>query len=131
EAGNETFTDEEWGQVVLHTYISLRRTGWDKGLASYLLRSYSDSYAGLNKLRLIYNNPVFRTIRPWRSRLVTLGDVGVQAPWSHVVAQYLLREGGKREQTSLVAFGRNAEPYDPRDPDSFQCLLHFYRGMAS
>jgi tetratricopeptide (TPR) repeat protein len=129
-AHDQTFTDEEWGRIVLHMYISLRNTGWKKTLADYFLKSYSESYRGVNLLRMIYSNVVFRKISPWRSRLVSLGDVGVQAPWSHVVAQFMLHQSRKREQTSLTTFRTKSEPYDPRDPDAFECLLHFYRGMA-
>jgi tetratricopeptide (TPR) repeat protein len=129
ETGNAgTLTDEDLGRVLLHTYLSLRRSGQQTN-ARVLLASFSNTFEGKGRLlRLAYQNRVTSTLFPRRSNAVKLGQVGVQAPWSHVVAQFLRR--GKKYEKTLYSFRTNVEPYDPRDGAAFECLLHFYVGIA-
>jgi tetratricopeptide (TPR) repeat protein len=121
-------TDEDLGRVLLHTYLSLRRSG-QRSNAKLLLKSFSNTFTGKGRLlKLTYQNRVIEKLLPRRSRAVSMGQIGVHAPWSYVVAQFL--RGGTKNARLLYSFRSDAEPYDPLDGTAFDCLLHFYVGMA-
>jgi tetratricopeptide (TPR) repeat protein len=120
-------TDEELGRIFLHTYLSLRRSG-QRLNGVVLLETFFDRAAGGNGLKSIYRNRFLSTLIPPLRPALKMGEVGVQAQWLHVVAQFL-REGG-RSDDAIRSFQRDVEPYDPRDTTAFECLMHFYVGMA-
>jgi hypothetical protein len=120
-------TDEDLGRILLHTYLNLRRSG-QRVNARILLETFLNTAGGRNLLKRTYQNPVIERLVPALSRIVSMGEVGVQALWSHVVAEFLLQ--GAKYEPGLRAFQRDVEPYDPRDRTAFECLLHFYVGMA-
>lgn len=122
-----TFTEEEWGELVLLAYLGLRRSG-SSGDATLLLRSYSESYAGFNALKHLFSDSfVFRKLLPRENHLVSTGDVSVQSPWSHVVSQFMLSP--KKHEWDLRSFWGSTAGYDPKNEKQFNCMLHFYLGM--
>jgi tetratricopeptide (TPR) repeat protein len=126
-SSDHTFTEEEWGELVLLSYLSLRRTG-NRADANLVLRSYSESYAGYNALKHVVSNFVFRKLYPHQTHLVSIGDVTVQSPWSHVVSEFMLDP--KRHEAELRSFWNVTTVYDPKNEKQFNCMLHFYLGMA-
>jgi len=126
-AAKSELTDEDLGRILLHTYLNFRRLH-KIGLAKLLLNSFSNTYRGRGwLLRTTYRNPVVRRVVPGRSRVATIGPI--QAPWSFMVAQFL-RKGTASAEQPLNLFIDEAGRYDPRDPQAFSCMLHFYKGMA-
>jgi hypothetical protein len=119
-AQDSTLTEEEQGRLVIHTYLALRQMG-RRNDATLLLRSYFASLSG---------NPWFKTVYQLfsgKDRIVELGQVGVQTPWSHLIAQFFF--DSQKYEGPLTSFLADTEPFDPRDPSAFDCLLQFYRGM--
>ena len=124
---DRSLTDEEWGRIILHTYLSLRRVG-RRSDAHLLLESYAESYQGENYLKLVYRNRFVRKWLPHQSSVVAMGEVGVQAPWPHVVAEFMRQR--RKYEKQLYSFRGDVASYDPRDETAFECMLHFYVGMA-
>lgn len=129
-ATDGSLTDEEAGRALLVTYISLVRSG-DESDARLMLKSFSDTYKGRGwYLKTVYDNWLFKRAFKVSAWWVHVGqNTPVQTPWTHLVAQYLRKPD--RYETLLRDFRKDAERYDPRDESAFECLLHFYIGMAS
>jgi hypothetical protein len=124
-AQTSRLTEEERGQLLLHAYLALRQTKQGSN-ADLLLKSYFADLKGSGWLK-VFRNPVVDKLLARKSQIVELGQVGVQTPWSHLVAQFF-RDPEKYE-AQLTSFVKDTEPFDPRDPRAFDCLLHFYVGM--
>jgi tetratricopeptide (TPR) repeat protein len=122
---DDSLTDAELGRVLLHAYISLRRSS-RLSLARDILEKFSDTYKGKNPafVQSIYRNPVIGLL--WGEG--GPGQIGVQSPWAHIVAQYLRGRDGYEKL--MIDFRKNAETNDPRDAAAFDCQLHFYLGIA-
>ena len=127
-ANDVSVTQEEWGQSVLLSYLCLRRTGHD-GTAAVLLRSYSQSFAGNSSAlhKLVVGNPLMKQLLPQTSHAVLMGDLGVEAPWSHLVSSFMVDP--KKYEAQLQSFRADTAQYDLKDEKEFYCMLHFYLGI--
>ena len=80
----------------------------------------------------MYDNVVTRLVLPTQSQIASEGGISVQAPWSRLVARFLAHGSkfGSEYETSMVHFLDDSKDSDPRDPNAFACMLHYYLGMA-
>jgi len=125
----EQLEDEEWGKAVLLAYLSFRLTGHPHS-ASLVLKSYSQSYRHKDTLKQFFvNSPLSRVLLPRHRNAIAMGSKNVDEPWSHLVAEYFGDPLKYHDNISL--FRDQTLSLDPKDKDSFDCLLHFYLGMRS
>jgi hypothetical protein len=125
--GTALLTDEEWGQIVVQTYISRKRT-IPPQQASLILRGYSDAYRGHATLKKFLTLGLIGRLLKEQADLVSLGDVTVETPWSHVVARFMLDPS---DQANDLTVFRDLLARDQRiDSQAFECMRHYYTGMA-
>lgn len=122
-ASKSHLSDEELGRVVLLTYVALRRDNRAVE-AGKLLANFSSSLDRNRHMAVRILSLGFADKR----RIESLGEVGVQTPWAHLVAQFFRDE--KPSESLLSSFLTETEPYDPRDRTAFVCMLNYYIGMS-
>jgi hypothetical protein len=125
----ETFTDEQWARIIVWHYLSYCLAHPESQSPQLLKRYIIDAkhHKGGLFLRGLGGLGKFaKIISGTQSPQVDASSL--DEDWWIIVANYLLNP--KKYENQMAGYRQRSELLDPKEPQAFDCMLHFYRGAS-